>query len=217
MEQPAEQPHPAPEPPTEALPAAKNPRKDPSFYDSLPSDFTFEGITASYIEHIKHAYAVPDEEERTKRLRRLRYCIYQTMFCGLDIGSRHVLQRNYSELDRHPFLNDAPRRNAGTASQLPDTISALPLHGKWLFPPTRAEYLILNAELSLRGMVLPMEITRDFKTFDEFREDGRVMPESFVIISRSRYIEDCKEDERLLKMRQPHGPAGTVVATPFGF
>lgn len=149
MEQPTKQSHPAPEPPSAEVPAAKNPRKDPSIYDSLPSDFTFEGITASYIEHIKHTYVVPDEEERNKRLRRLRYCIYQTMFCGLDIGSRHVLRPNYSELDHHPFANGAHQRTVGTTSQPPDTISALPLQGKWLFPPTRAEFLILNAELSL--------------------------------------------------------------------
>lgn len=62
-----------------------------------------------------------------------------------------------------------------------------------------------------------MEITRDFKTFDEFRENGHITPESFVIISRSRYIEDCKEDERARKLRQPYGPAGTVHATSFGF
>lgn len=66
-----------------------------------------------------------------------------------------------------------------------------------------AEYLILNAELSLRGMVLPIAITRDFKTFDESRL-GHIMPESFVIISRARYIEECRIDgERALKMTQP--------------
>jgi hypothetical protein len=218
MEQPAKQPHPAPETPSEELPVAKNPRKDPSFYDSLPSDFTFEGITANYIEHIKHTFVVPDETERTKRLRRLRYAIHESMLCGEDLGDRRTLHQ-YAGRERHPFLNDAPRGDVGATIQPPDTISALPLSGKWPFPPSRAEYLILNAELSLRGMVIPMEIKRDFETFDEFRTNGHIMPESFVIISRSRYIEDCKVDEQRARvMNQPYGtPHGTVLATPFGF
>lgn len=213
MEQPVKKPHQAPETPAEEAPAAKNPRADPSFYDSLPSDFTFEGITASYIEHIKHTYVVPEEAERTKRLRRLRYAIHQTMLCALNVGP-HLLVNG-----SHPFMSDSSGPGAVTSGrQPPDTISALPLRGEWPFPPSMAEYLILNAELSLRGMVLPMAITRDFKDFDEFRTAGHIMPKSFVIISRSRYIEECRIDgERALNMTQPYAaPRGAVLATPFG-
>lgn len=155
--------------PTMATPAdASN-----SSFDQFPSSWTAESITLEYIKHLEAKYP---NHERPARLRELRFAI-------VNASTYQPLQSRTRTLNSQWPCDSA--QSYGSCER----VEGLPFVGKWPFPPTVAEYLILQAELSLKGMALAIRITEDRARF------GDIADSNFVVISRDTYSRELFDKE----------------------